>query len=327
MKNKLEKGYLRALGVILLVVVGAFLAACGGTSSKNYTIGFVNVFPNLSADMDGFKARMTELGYTEGKNITYVYKGVIDSDAKVVDAEVQRLLTAKVDMLVTMGTPAHLSAKKAVAGKGIPVLFISAIDPVGTGLVASVDKPGGDVTGGYIPYGTPDTLNWLLKVVPGTKSIYVPYNPADVTSASAVKPLPDAAAKAGIALTQDKVTSVDKAVANIKTLPKTTAVLFVPSPTLESGRNVLRKTVNERGNPSIEYALLESDALLCYGTNKVEEGKQVADLADKVFKGAKPGDLAVAPAQYFTVINMKTAKLIGLNISDSILSQASNVVR
>ncbi len=327
MKDNVRSNFVRALFVTLLVVAGAFLVACGGTSSKNYTIGFVNVFAKLEEDMPSFKARLTELGYVEGKNVTYVYKGVIDSDAKVVDAEVARLMDAKVDMFLTLGTPASLSAKKAVAGKGIPVLFASAIDPVGNGLVASIDKPGGDVTGEYVPVGTADALAFLLRVVPTVKNVYAPYNPADVTSVSALKPLPDAAAKAGITLTMDKVTSVDKAVADIKTLPKTTAVLFVPSTTLEPGRNIIRKTVNERGNPSIEYAPISSDTLLCYGTDKIQEGRQVAELADKIFKGAKPGDTPVVPAQYFSVINMKTAKLINLNIPDNILSQASSVVR
>ncbi len=327
MKTSSCFNWVRVLFASLLVIASALLTGCGALSSKTYTVGFVNIFPTLSPDMDGFKARMVELGYVEGKNITYVYKGVIDSDAKVIDAEVARLIDLKVDMFVTMGTPSGLSAKKAVAGKGIPVLFASAIDPVGTGLVASLDKPGGDVSGEYIPVGTPDLLAWMLKVVPTVKNVYVPYNPAEITSVSSLKPLPDAAAKAGINLTMDKVTSVEKAVTNIKTLPKTTAVIFVPSSTLDPGRNLLRKTVNEHGNPSGEYGELDSDALLSYGTKKFEEGKQVADLADKIFKGAKVGDTPVVPARYLTIINMKTAKMIGLNISDNVVSQVSSVIR
>jgi putative ABC transport system substrate-binding protein len=312
-------------GIVMLV-----LAACGQAQpqAKTYTIGVVNYVPPLNQAFDGFKAKMVELGYVEGKNITYIYHGVLQPDPKAIESEVKNLLDQKIDMFLTMGTPTTLAAKKAVEGTDIPVVFAPVISPVEEGVVQSISHPGGNVTGVQgINNALPKALEWLLKIAPGTKKVYVPYNPADRVSVTTTKPLPEAAAKLGVELLLDEVHTPDEAAAAMQTLPKDAAVLFVITPSLDSGRSVMDKVIIERGIPAGGYTVPDPNLLFIYGNNLAEEGSQAARLVDQIFKGTKPGDLPVETAESVLTINLKAAKAIGLDIPDSILAQAHTVVR
>src|SRR5687767_8004977 len=125
----------------------------------------------LDPVLDGFKARMAELGYVEGRSIAYVYHGAVAPDPKAVEAEVRALLAQKVDLLLTLGTLPTRMAKQAVEGTSIPVVFAPVINPVDEGLVQSVTRPGGNVTGVQNGTTIPKALEWLLKLAPRTRKI------------------------------------------------------------------------------------------------------------------------------------------------------------
>jgi len=273
----------------------------------------------------GFKDQMAALGYVEGNNITYIYHGLLENDPEVLGGEVKRLLDQKVDLLLTMGIPPTLAAKRA--GTHIPMVFASVMNPVKEGIAESVSHPGGNMTGVQVINGAPKAMEWLLTLVPGTQTVYVPYHPDDRVATAIVKSLPDAAARLGVALVLDKVYTLEAGVAAIAALPKATAILLIPTPRLASRMSVMRKLAVERGIPIGAYSFPVEDVLFTYGTNQADQGKQAARLAEQVLKGKKPGDLLVETAEYFLRINLKTATAIGLDIPDGLLRQADMVIR
>jgi len=315
--------------VTALVAASFLLTACGviGAQPKTYTIGVVNYVPTLETVVEGFKAGMAELGYVEGQNVTYIYHGVLQNDPQVIGAEVQALMDAKVDMFFTVGTPTTLAAKTAVEGTNIPVVFAPVVNPVGEGAVASLSRPGGNVTGVQSVNNAPKALEWLVRLAPETKQVYVFYNPKDETSVLVLKPLPDAAAQVGVELVPTQVASPEEFLASMKTLPEGAAILLIPMPSLSSATAEIKKLAIELGIPTGGYNDPGDDVIFGYTTDRFSQGGQAARLADKIFKGAKPADLPVETAESFLRINVKTADTIGLHIPDEFLKEADTVLR
>ena len=326
MQRTLQRRYTPIPLVICLSLTSLLLTACGGTTPpKTSTIGVVNYYAALEPVLAGFKDQMAALGYVEGNNVTYIYHGLLENDPEVLGGEVKRLLDQKVDLLLTMGIPPTLAAKRA--GTHIPMVFASVMNPVKEGIAESVSHPGGNMTGVQVINGAPKAMEWLLTLVPGTQTVYVPYHPDDRVATAIVKSLPDAAARLGVALVLDKVYTLEAGVAAIAALPKATAILLIPTPRLASRMSVMRKLAVERGIPIGAYSFPVEDVLFTYGTNQADQGKQAARLAEQVLKGKKPGDLLVETAEYFLRINLKTATAIGLDIPDGLLRQADMVIR
>ena len=163
--------------IVLFIIANLLLVACG-ENQKTYTIGVVNPTSGLDDTVEGFKKGMAELGYIEGKNLTYIYEGAVNS-IETLDPVAQRLVEANVDLILSITTPATQAAQRATADTDIPVVFVPVTDPVGAGLVESLRQPGGNMTG--ITFGLQEgrRLEWLLQIVPTIKQIYIPHNPDD----------------------------------------------------------------------------------------------------------------------------------------------------
>jgi len=313
---------------VFTAVLGLLFASCGGTPEKKYTIGVVNYQQVLDPVLDGFKVRMAELGYAEGRNIAYVYHGAVAPEPKVVDGEVRGLLAQKVDLLLTMGTLPTRMAKQAVEGTNVPVVFGPVINPVDEGLVESITRPGGNVTGVQNGTTIPKALEWLLKLAPRARKVYVIYHPRDAVSQTAMRSFPEIAATLGFELVTSPVQSREEAFAIVAKLPREAAIFAVPAPSLDPVSGLFAAAIERRipvaGNIA-GYAT--KGALLTYGPSLLAMGKQAGRLADQIFKGAKLGELPVETSEYFLEINLRTAKLIGLDIEDTTLRQANNIVR
>ena len=195
------------------------------------------------------------------------------------------------------------------------------------GLIESVAHPGGNMTGVQICDGSPKALEWLLKLAPGTRVVYVPYHPADRVAAMAASSLPDAAAQLGVELVLDAVHTPEAAMAAIATLPKTAAILFIPTPHFELRLSAMAKLAIARGIPAGAYAIAAEDVIFTYRSSSAEYSKQAARLMDQIFKGKKPAELLVETAEFFLRINLKTATAMGLDIPDELLRQADTVLR
>src|SRR5947209_293974 len=242
MQRNLQRRYAPLPLVICLMHIGLLFTACDGvTPAKTHTIGVVNYYSALESVLESFKAKMATLGYVEGKNVTYLYHGAFANDPMVLGGEVKRFVDQKVDLLLTLGTPPTLAAKKGVAGTNIPVIFVQVINPVKQGIVESVSHPGDNVTGVQVINAAPKALEWLLKLVPSTQTVYVPYYPADRVAVTTIEPLPGAATRLGVKLVLDEVHAPEDMMTAIETLPKNAAILFIPMPSLESRMSAVRK--------------------------------------------------------------------------------------
>ncbi len=316
----------------LFFALSLVLSSCGAAKPQSYTVGVIVEISWLSPIFDNFKITMTELGYVEGENITYLYNPEVGPDQAAFDAEAQRLMEQKVDIFFTVGTLTTKAAKKAVEGTDIPVIFTPVINPVEEGVVASIARPGGNVTGVQIIDHSPKGLEWALKILPQTKHVYMPYNPADSISMMIVNGgMLDAVAQLGVELAPSEVTSVDEMLARVDTLPEDTIIyLLSPLSSLEGGLEQLSQLAQERGVPvfSTNREIGASPFPVAnYTVTFAGEAEQGANMVDRVLKGQKPADMPVETAEYFLDIDLKSAAAYGVEIPNEIIKQANVIVR
>lgn len=328
MQGNLRRRYSPKVAICLALASVPFVGCNRAEPAKTHTIGVVQYDPILSPVFEGFKAKMVALSHVEGKDVTYVYHGLLKPDPQVIEREVQALKDQRVDVLLTLGTQPALAAKKVTAGTAISVVFAPVLNPVGSGVVSDVTHPGGNVTGVRNGDTLPKSLEWLHRIVPSATKIYAIYHPKDAVAQTAIRSLPTVAAAIGVELALVEAQSPEEALAVIATLPKGAALFFVPTPSLEPiGRLV--EAAAQRGiaaAANVDRAR-EAGVLVTYAVDWFAVGQQAARLVDQILKGAKPADLPVETAEHFLHINLKAATAIGLTIPDDILRQADLVIR
>jgi putative tryptophan/tyrosine transport system substrate-binding protein len=312
--------------IALLLLFSA--SGSGHAMNKVFTIGVVNWVPVLSRAVEGFKAGMTEQGYIEGKNVKYIYNGLIQNDQKTIKAEIRKLLSLDVDLLLSVGYEASLEVKKAVEGTDMPVLVCLFRGPVESGLIKSFAHPGGNITGVAGPDRTAKALEWLKIINPGIKKVFLPYNPDDRVSAFSISELEKAMSQIGIEILFKKAHSVEETVTAIQNLPKTVqAVFMISSPTLNAGSKELCQAAISKGLATGATIVLDEAILATFTDDTYAIGKQTARMAHQIKLGAKPADLPFETSEVFLIINLKTAEKIGLNIPDDVLAQAKKIIR
>ena len=315
------------IAVMLLAMVPA---ACDNEESRTHSVGVINVTPTLDHTLEGFKKGMTELGYIEGKNIRYLYDGAT-TDMSNLSATAQTLLRAKVGLILSITTPATLAAKQVAASTGLSVVFAVVTDPVGAGIVNSMQQPGVNVTGVAFGIAEARRLEWLVRIAPEIKRIYVPFNPKDKSPVLALKMVRNAATKLGVVLITREVhdpETLNDAVLNIPA--EADAVFHLPDSLIGTRLPDLVASATKRNLPTSAANIIDVKShlmLTSFGFDQHLCGKQAARLADQIFKGAAPADLPVETAEFFLIINLKTAKVIDLTIPDEILHQADIIVR
>jgi putative ABC transport system substrate-binding protein len=326
----INKSRYRLILMVAAALLGMTLAACGNEKIKTYTVGVINIVPDFDKILAGFKEGMAELGYLEGKKIRYLYDGPTTEMGKL-SAAVQSLLAAKVDLILTMTTPATLAAKKATSGTGLPVVFAVVTDPLQAGIVDSMQHPGGNITG--VAFGIQEArrLEWLVRIAPEIKQIYVPFNPKDKSPVLALKIVKNAATKLGVTLITREVHDPETLNDAVLHIPSEADAVFLLPDSLVSTRlpDIVAKA-NERNLPTsgANISVVESNHVLTsFGFSQHLCGKQAARLADQIFKGAGPADLPVEMAEFYLAINLKVAKTIGLTIPDEILRQTGIIIR
>lgn len=326
-QNTIRKGWgiLASIIVIVLLLSGCSEAA----QPRTFTIGAVNLTPALDPAWEGFKAGMTELGYIEGENVTYLYDGPAGSIDKL-EPIAQSLVEAHVDLIVSLSTPATQAAQKVTADTNMPVVFLPLTDPVGAGIVTSLRNPGGNLTG--VTIGAADTrrLQWLPQVVPTVKQIYIPYNPDDRSPTLALATVQEAATALDVEIVTRETRNDDEVTAAIEAIPGDADAIYILSDSLVVAHmNDWIAAALERGlplsTPSEEH--VESGALMSFNVKLSDTGIQAARLAHQILQGTQPADLPVETPDFILSLNLQTAEVIGLDIPDTILRQAGRVIR
>jgi putative ABC transport system substrate-binding protein len=318
------------VGIVIVIVVGGLLWRARSTEqSKIQIVGVVNYSIGLVPVLEGLKARMVELGYVEGEDITYIYNGVIE-EVEAIDSEIESLLAQEVDLLFVLGTPPALQAKQAVEGTDVPVIFSPVVNPVEEGVVDDIRRPGGNVTGVQATEFAPKALEFLLKIVPGTTKVYVPYNPEDRVSVTSIEPLKETASVLGVELVLGEVSTPEELSSVVEALPgDVRAIFLVAVPSIESNIAPMVEAAAERGiaTGTVHPFYIKDGALYSYGGSLFAMGEQAARMVDQAFRGVAPADTPVEMAEGFLTINLPAVQAVGLDIPDDILQQADTIIR
>jgi putative tryptophan/tyrosine transport system substrate-binding protein len=287
--------------------------------------------PGRTPSVGAFLEGLHDLGYVEGQNLVIEYRGVEGQHERFPDL-VAELVRLKVDVLVVSNTPAALAAKQAT--RTIPIVMPSMGDPLGTGLVASLARPGGNITGlsGMQPELVGKQLEFLKEVLPTVSRVAVLWNPANPVAALHVRAADVAAQALGIQLHLVEARGPD---AFDGAFVSTTnahagALLVVPDALFLQHRRRLAELAATSHLPTLHSGrpYVEAGGLLAYGASQAAQWRRAATYVDKILKGAKPGDLPVEqPTQFELVINLKTAQALGLTIPPTLLIQADEVIR
>jgi len=281
-------------------------------------------------NVDTLLGAFRELGYVEGKNVIFEQR-YAEGKAERFQEFAEEMVRLKVDLILVYTTPAALAAKKATTT--IPIVFPTAIDPVGTGVVTSLSHPGGNITGGAILFAelSAKRLQMLKEVVPGLARTAVVWNAANPANALAWRETQDAARTLGVALQSHEVKGpkdIDGAFA-IMAKERPDAILILEDLLIGQYKKQIADFAMQQRLPTMFGVRegIDSGGLMSYGVSVPELIRFTVTYVDKILKGAKPSDLPMEQATKFElVINLKTAGALGLSIPAALLATADDVI-
>jgi putative tryptophan/tyrosine transport system substrate-binding protein len=327
---KKRRELLWAIGAGALVAPLALFAQPQG---KIWRVGFLVGRRPVSDDTDyrgAFPLGMRELGYVEGKNLVIEWRATDGDYARLPDMAAE-LVRLKVDLIVAAGTVAINAARNVTTS--IPIVMATAQDPISSGFVKSLAHPGGNITGlsNLASDLIAKHLEMLIGIVPKLSRVAVLVNSANSAHATILKNVEAAAQKIGVRISPAQVqtpTDIEKAFSTMQRENAGALIVAQDSFLIQQGP-LIAALASKHRLPSIfsnrEYAA--AGGLMSYGQNQNDVFRRAAIYVDKILKGAKPADLPVEqPTKFELVINMKTAKLLGIKIPNSILVRADKVI-
>jgi putative ABC transport system substrate-binding protein len=305
------------------------LAARAEQSARPYHVAYLALL--AGRDSLVVKQRLDELGYTEGKNLIFDFRSAEGRSERLPQLAAELVRTSPDVIVAGFGTLAAQAAQAATATT--PIVFVSVGDPIGAGIVKSLNRPGANVTG-ITPQGTEiggKRLQLLEELIPGIRILAVFMNPETPFSMLALQELRVAANALGQRLEVFEIRSADQLSRSIEAAARAgaTGVVTLEDPLLLDLRQQIAALLTELRLPAIygnrEFA--EAGGLLSYGPDRRQLYRRAAELVDKILKGAEPADIPVErPTKFELVINLKTAKALGLQIPDKLLALADEVI-
>ena len=329
-KSKSKKVFGRAICVSVFALCAVAEAQQSG---KVYRIGRLSgALSSSRFNVDTLRRELRELGYVEGKNIAFELRNAEEKPERL-SALADELVRLKVDLIIAGGPNDAMTAKKAT--KTIPIVFSdSSSDPVARGLVNSLARPGGNVTGFYSMADVlaGKRLQVLKESIPKLSHVAVLWNPSSSDNQPQWKESQIAAHQLGLQLHSMEVNTTDQYESAFKGAIKarSAAVAVSRHRLFTNYQKQIAELAAKYQLPAIHFRenFVERGGLMSYGADEVEPFKRVAVMIDKILKGAKPADIPVEQSTKFEfVINLKTAKQIGLTIAPEVLARADRVIR
>jgi putative tryptophan/tyrosine transport system substrate-binding protein len=323
--------------ITVLALSAMVFALCGSVDAQQPTkvarIGYLsNASASANSDrIDAFRHGLRDLGYVEGKNIVIEYR-YAEGKSDRLSALAAELVRLKVDIIATTGPASTGSAKQATAT--IPIVMANDDDPIGSGFVASLARPGGNITGlsTLSPEISGKQLELLREIVPKLSRVAVLGDVTRPGIPQALREINVAADAFGVQLQYLEVRDPKDIEIAFRAVTKerADAVLVLGSAVLNSQRKQVADLAVKSRLPAIYRNLefVEDGGLMAYGVNLNDQYRRAATYVDKILKGAKPADLPVEqPKKFELVINLKAAKQIGLTIPPNVLARADKVIK
>lgn len=318
--------------VTAILITAALLlsaAACSLTGGKDVIkIGIVQIVehPSLDTIRLAFIEELASRGFKDGENIRIDYQNAQNEQTNL-NTICQKFIADKSDLIVAIATPSALAA--AAMTSDIPVLFSACTDPVGSGLVSSLENPGGNVTGTSDAVSAEMIMDLAKRITPDIKTIGALYNSGEPNSISVVNNLKEYAAKNNMQVIEGTVTNSSEVQQVTQSLADQADAIFSPiDNTIASAMPVVAQVAESAKKPVYVGAdsMVKDGGLATYGINYTILGQETADMAAEILNGKKPGEIPVRTMTEMNIyVNKATAEAIGVKIPEDVLSEASEV--
>jgi putative tryptophan/tyrosine transport system substrate-binding protein len=293
-------------------------------------MGFDENDPAAKSQLSAFTQALADLGWTDGRNMRMDLRWA-GGDTNRMQALAQELVSLQPDIILATTTPATAAVQRET--RTIPIVFASVGDPVGSGIVARLDRPSGNITG-FANYEPPLGGKWLellSEIAPGLKRVAIMFNP-DTSPASVYIPSVETAARllkiVPIIAPVHGDAEIETAINALGGEPRG-GLIVMPDVFNDTHRALIISAAAQNNVPAVYFlsAYARDGGLLSYGVDQLDHWRRAASYFDRILRGAKPGDLPVQfPVKYEMAVNLKTAKALGLNVPQSILLRADEVI-
>jgi putative ABC transport system substrate-binding protein len=323
------------VALVIHLAVELLLAPLGveaQQTAKVPRIGFLGLASasSFGKQVEALRAGLRDLGYLEGKNVVIDYRWAEGKYDRLSDLAGE-LVRLRVEVIVTHGTPGALAAKRATTT--IPIVVVTSADAVASGLVESLARPGGNITGStyFIPELSAKRLEIFKEAFPHTSRMAVLVNPDNPAMVPIIQAMELTARSLKMGLQQFPVRGPNEfdGAFSAMTKSRVDAVAIIEEPMFQANAGVLAGLAMQKRLPSAGFKeFAEAGGLLGYGVDIVGLFRRAAYFVDRILKGAKPADLPIEqPTKFELVINLKTAKALGLTIPPSVLGRADKVIQ
>jgi len=315
--------------VLLLALALPLMNAC--QRGMEYKIGITQIVthPALDSAREGFIKVLAGEGFVEGENVEYILRNA-EGDMSIAASIAEYFVAEKVDLILSIATPTSQAVVGAVEGTDIPVVFNSVTEPQAAGLVASWDKPGGNVTGVSDMAPVEPQIELIMAISPNTKKLGVIYNAGEVNSVVQIQMLNDIAGKFGLTVVEATAASTADVLAAAQSLVGRVDTIWVPADnTAVAAFESIVKVGEENGLPvfAADVATVERGAIGCYGLNYTVVGEESGKIAVRILRGEKPADIPVQMVPldelYF---NRAAAQRMGVTIPQALLDKATEII-
>ena len=320
---------------VAVLAISILMAPADGDAqqpAKIARIGYLSADDSASAShlVEAFRQGLRDLGYVEGQSVTVEYRFAGGNYDRLPDLAAE-LVRRRVDVIMAFTIPATRAAKRATTG--IPIVFAQVLDPIKAGLVASLARPGANVTGVSVMVEQlgGKYMQLVREVSPEVTRVAVLWEPAQPAGALQLRQIESAARSVGIQLQPLEVRDPDgfESAFSSVTTKRAGAIIVLPSSLFNSHRHRLADLAARIRVPavSVRREFVDAGGLMSYGPDFAEQSRRAATYVDRILKGSKPADLPVEqPTKLELVINLKTAKTMGLTLPPSLLFRADLVI-